>query len=110
MSTRHAPDYRFLSALGVLLLFGLIMLSSASSAIAYATYQDTYHFVKRQILFGLIPGIVFGYLVYRRDYRTIERLVLPLFTLSVFLLALVFVPAQMSDRKNMQQSITSRYK
>ena len=41
-----------------LVLFGLIMLSSASGPTGYENFGDSYYFVKHQILFGLIPGLI----------------------------------------------------
>lgn len=92
MTKRHAPDYRFLTAVGVLLLFGLIMLSSASSVVGLTQFGDTYYFVKRQLLFGLLPGLVLGYLAFRIDYHKYERFAVAFFAGSLVLLVLVFVP------------------
>ncbi len=92
MSRAHAPDYRLLLAIGIWLVFGLIMLSSAGSAIGYADYHDTYYFLKRQILLGVLPGLAAGYVIYRLGYHKLQKLAVILFAASCVLLALVFVP------------------
>lgn len=53
---RPHADYYVLLLFGALLLFGLIMLTSASSVIGFEKFQDTYFFIKRQLFFGVLPG------------------------------------------------------
>ena len=38
----HKPDYVFIGLVGAIVVFGLIMLSSASSAVAYEKFGDNY--------------------------------------------------------------------
>ncbi|MFA5954688.1 MAG: putative lipid II flippase FtsW [Patescibacteria group bacterium] len=87
-----APDYRFLIAVGILLVFGLLMLSSASSATAFSRFGDAYYYLKRQFSLGVVPGLLgFGFF-YFVDYRNLRRFALPFFSLAVILLVLVLVP------------------
>jgi len=75
-----------------LILFGLVMLSSASSPVGYKTFGDSYYFVKHQIFFGLIPGI-FGLIFFLRlPYQRIKRHAFTMLLVSVGLLLLVFIP------------------
>jgi len=53
-----SSDYVLLGLFGILLIFGLIMLTSASSVIGYNRFGDTYFFIKRQVFYGVLPGIV----------------------------------------------------
>ena len=39
----HEADKPLIFIVGAILIFGLIMLSSASSVIAYSAYQDSYY-------------------------------------------------------------------
>ncbi|PJE75827.1 putative lipid II flippase FtsW [Candidatus Uhrbacteria bacterium CG10_big_fil_rev_8_21_14_0_10_48_11] len=86
------PDYRFLAAVGILLLFGLLMLTSASSPTAISRYGDAYYFLQRQLAVGLTPGLIGFAFFYFFDYKKIRRFALPLFSVSVFLLAVVLIP------------------
>ena len=88
----HKPDYVFLGLIGVIVIFGLIMLSSASSAVAYEKFGDNYWYLKHQIIFGLLPGIAAFFLTARFDYRRWKKYALPLLIASVVLLLLVFIP------------------
>ncbi|MFC1613024.1 putative lipid II flippase FtsW [Patescibacteria group bacterium] len=88
----HAPDYTFIYTSIGIILFGLIMLSSAGVALAYKEYNDSYYFLKHQIVFGLIPGIFLFYLMARIDYKNWKKISFPLLIFSIALLILVFIP------------------
>ncbi len=65
-------DMPFCLLVLVLLTIGITMMFSASYPIAYSTYGDSYHFLKRQILFALIGiGAMIGlsFVNYRIFYR-----------------------------------------
>ena len=69
------------------------MLSSASSVLGYYTKgQDSYWYVKHQLLFGFLPGAFFFYVMSRIDYRFWKRIAPLLFLFSIGLLGLVFIP------------------
>jgi cell division protein FtsW len=89
----HLADKPLLITVGLLLVFGLIMLSSASSVISYSKFGDSYHFLKHQIFFGVIPGLVLFWIFSKIDYHFWKKLALPALIFSIFLLVLVFVPA-----------------
>lgn len=89
---RHASDHMLLLLVAALTLFGFIMVASASSVVAERFQEDTYFFVKHQILYGGLVGLgtfLAGYFV---PYRSWRVLALPVMIMSVVLLALVFVP------------------
>lgn len=91
MSARHLPDYRLLASFALLLIFGLIMLSSASAVVGYDRFGDSYYFLKRQIMAVGIGLVCFAYFL-RIDYRRLQWLALPALVISMFFLLLVFVP------------------
>ena len=82
----------FLVAIVLLVLFGLAMLSTASALLSYAHAGDTYFYVKRQLLNGVLPGIILFFLASRFPYKTLRHFALPLMVVSVVLLSLLFVP------------------
>ncbi|MBI5733315.1 cell division protein FtsW [Candidatus Jorgensenbacteria bacterium] len=87
-----SPDYLFISLLFFLVIFGLVMLSSASSEKAQDQFGNSYYYVNHQIVYGLSIGLVgflVGALVY---YRFWEKFALPLLLLSLALVLLVFTP------------------
>lgn len=88
----HDPDYALIAVVGIILIFGLIMLSSATSAISYATkQQDVYYFFKHQ-LFGLGLGLLAFFFFARIDYHIWKKYAMSFLVFSVILLLLVFIP------------------
>lgn len=75
-----------------LMIFGLIMLSSVSGPFAFQKFGDSYFFVKRQILFGVIPGVIAFYFLSRWDYRKYKKYGIWFLVLSILLLSSVFIP------------------
>ncbi|MEK7542766.1 MAG: putative peptidoglycan glycosyltransferase FtsW [Patescibacteria group bacterium] len=87
-----APDYVFIALLFVIVVFGIVMLTSASSDLGQARFGYSYYYVTHQLINGLLVGIVgfiAGSLIY---YRRFEKWSLPILGLSVILLILVFTP------------------
>lgn len=93
----QAIDYVLLSYFGILLIFGLIMLTSASSVLGYDRFGDAYFFVKRQLLFGVLPGIFTFLFFVKIPFAWLKQVGLGLFGLSFLLLILVFIPGVGSD-------------
>ncbi len=88
----NSADKIFLILAGILLLFGLIMLSSASTVIAYQRYQDGYYFVKQQIIRGIIPGLILFFIFKYIPYRVWKQYAVWGYAASIFLLSAVFLP------------------
>ncbi len=91
ISGEHEPDRSLVTAVFVLIVFGLVMLFSASSAVSYARYGNTYHFLSAQFI-NLAVGLVAFFIGARVSYRWWRKFALPLLFASVILLSLVFIP------------------
>lgn len=90
--SHHPPDLTLLALFGALLLFGLIMLTSASGPTGYERFGDSFYFVKHQIFFGLIPGVFGLYVMSRIPYGTWRKHAWELLLATIGLLVLVFIP------------------
>lgn len=88
----HSASPRLLIILALLLIFGLIMLSSASSVIAFQNFDDPYYYLKHQLLYGVLLGGLFFFALSRIDYTYWRKIAFPLMVISLVLLLLVFVP------------------
>ncbi|EKD78594.1 MAG: hypothetical protein ACD_41C00316G0002 [uncultured bacterium] len=88
----HLPNYTLLGLLLILLVFGLIMLSSASSVAGFEKFDDPYYFVKRQLLYGVLFGLPMMWILSRVDYHIWKRYAFPFIILNIILLLLVVVP------------------
>jgi len=73
---------------GIILIFGLIMLYSASIAVGFERFGDANYFIKKQMIY-LVIGLVLMFVVYKIDYHFFEKWSLILFIFSIFLLLLV---------------------
>jgi len=76
----------------ILLIFGLVMLASASASVGYDRFGDSYYFVKHQVVFGLIPGIAGLVFFSRTSYAFWKKHAWNLLIASLALLVLVFIP------------------
>jgi cell division protein FtsW len=83
--------YALLATIVVLNLVGLVMVLSASSVEALATYGSPWLFFKRQLTWTVL-GLAGMGITCRIDYRVLRRYVGPLLVISAGLLFLVLVP------------------
>ena len=74
------------------MVFGLFALSSATTAVAFTEHGDQYHFLKRQIMLGVAPGLLGAFLVMRMSYGWLKKIARLAFLFCLVLLVLVFVP------------------
>ncbi len=82
----------FIGFLVALLVFGLVMLTSASSELSKTRFNDSMYYLKHQLLNGILPGIIgffIGYFVYYRNWEKWAPLIL---VLGIIALLLVFTP------------------
>ncbi len=88
---RHGIDpVIFSSALG-LVAFGVVMIYSTSHILALDRYGDAYYFVKRHVLWAAV-GVAVMLLAARLNIKRLRALGFPVLLVSLFALALVFVP------------------
>lgn len=88
-------DTQFLVAVYILLAFGLLMVLSASSPIAYAseaTNHDSFFYFKKQLMWAIL-GSVGMFITANYDYKKLQKWAFPALCISVFLLLLVLVPS-----------------
>jgi cell division protein FtsW len=78
-------------ATSLLLLYGIVMAYSASTAQAYFTYGSSFYFLKKQVLFAVV-GVAIMLVLARIDYALWRRLAWPVAGFVGFLLLVVLVP------------------
>ncbi|MBI5405216.1 MAG: putative lipid II flippase FtsW [Candidatus Kerfeldbacteria bacterium] len=91
MVDSRRPDSTLLLTVGGLVVFGLIVLSSASTVIGFQQYGDSTYFLKHQLVSALIGVLAFTFF-YKIDYREWKRFAFPLLLVSIALLLAVFLP------------------
>lgn len=88
----HSPDYVFIATAVMLTIFGLAILSSASSDLGKIKFDDAFYYLKHQIYFGLalgVVGFVAGFFIYYKKWQPISFILL---IISIIGLILVFTP------------------
>lgn len=91
--SRFTGDKTFVALFGGLVVFGLLMLASASWPSGFDRFQGNgYYFLVHQLLFGVLPGVVGCCIAYIAPYQMYKKIALPMLALSILLLLLVFIP------------------
>jgi cell division protein FtsW len=85
------PDTLLFGAVATLVVIGLVMIFSASSAQAYADHHDTAYYVKHQAIY-LVVGLVAAFAAYSIDYRKLKSVAPYAFLLCILALIAVLVP------------------
>lgn len=75
----------------LLIVFGLVMLFSASLAVSQSNFGEPYHYVRGQI-FGLVFGLFLFFLFFKIDYHFFKKYSFIFLLLSIILLISVFIP------------------
>jgi cell division protein FtsW len=75
-----------------LIVFGLVMISSAGIAYSQTRFGDSYYFLKHQLFYGVIPGLIILYFIQKIHYTFWKKISVMMFLASVVFLILVFVP------------------
>jgi cell division protein FtsW len=85
------PDFTYMTLIAILVLFGLVMISSSSVVVSMEVFNRNYGFVTKQAI-ALGIGIVGAIMLSRIDYHVWRRLATPILVTSFILLLIVFLP------------------
>jgi len=91
------PDWYLFGLIMFLVIFGLIMLSSAGVAQGWEKFHDPYFYVKHQFLAGVLPGLILCFIFAKIDYHKWKKYAPMLLFFSIILLILVFIPGLGAD-------------
>jgi len=85
-------DYSLFAIIAIIVIIGIVILSSVSAAFAFKKYGDTYYLLKHQIVFGLLPGLFLGFLAYKLKLSFFKKISGPFLLSALILMLLVFLP------------------
>ena len=88
---RKSIDFTFLILVIALLIYGLIMVFSASSASAHYYNGDAFFFIKKQGLFAIL-GLFGMWIMSVIDINLIKKFITPVLLVTLVLLILVLIP------------------
>lgn len=89
--SRSWPDIWLLSAVLLIICIGLVMVASASVAVADYSSGNPMRLVQRQLTFAGI-GLLVGYCALHIPIQALERRTFPMLALGILLLVLVLLP------------------
>jgi cell division protein FtsW len=82
---------RLLWILGILIVFGLAVLSSAGIVDSQKKFDSSYYYFFHQLLYGIAPGVLIAYIISRINYQLWRKLSLLILFGALGLMTLVFV-------------------
>lgn len=85
-------DRIFLLYLFLLVVFGVVVLGSATLPIGFERYNDPYHFVRRHVLLGVLPGLFLFFVASKIPCDFWRRTYVLWGVCTLVLLSLVFIP------------------
>ena len=88
----NRPDYPLLFSAIFLVGFGILILASASANFSQEKFNYPSLILRRQILFGVMPGAILGFLAFKAPIDYLKKIAPILLLIIIFLTALVFVP------------------
>lgn len=91
MKTQHL-DYILVTISVILGILGVLIISSVSAPFSQERFGQTFYYLKRQILFGFLPGIILGFLFFKISLKFLKKITLPLFLINLIFLGMVFIP------------------
>ncbi len=94
---RNAPDLQLLAVTAGLVVFGLVALASATGPTGFSRFGDSYHFFKRQLFFGVLPGLLLLFLASRIPIERVKRVAPMMIVAAAVLLCLGFIPGLRAD-------------
>ncbi len=83
-------DYIIISAALLLVIFGLVMIASASSHLGQKLFHDSYYYLKHQLLYGFLVGLAGLVIASNIHYRAFEKIAAIILLLALLLLLLTF--------------------
>jgi len=86
------PDYILVGVVVILVVLGILILSSVSASLSQEKFGTTYYFLNHQLLFGLLPGIILAFLAFKIRLDFLKKWAPVLLLINLILLAMVFLP------------------
>ena len=91
-SRQGEPDTVLLITVILLIIIGIVALFSASSVESWNNFGNAYGYLTHQIIFGLIGGSVFAFVLYVMPFNFLRKYSVLFFLGSLFFTLLVFFP------------------
>lgn len=85
-------DYFLLGTVVALIITGILILSNASFSSAQEKFNNPFHYLSHQIVYGIIPGFFLCLIFLKIPMEKMKKLIFPALILNLLFMGLVFVP------------------
>src|SRR3989338_8249748 len=85
-------DRKLLAIILILIVFGLVVLSSAGIVDGQKRFGSPYYYLTHQLLYGVLPGLAGMFILSLIDYRFWRKISLFVLVGSLALMILIFMP------------------
>ncbi len=94
---KQKPDYILLTIASLIILLGFVIFTSVSMGRMMVLEENIssvhfFKFIGRQFIFGLLPGILIGFILFKTPIEKIRKISPLLLILNLILVAMVFIP------------------
>ena len=88
----YSVDYPLIIVSAVLLVLGVLILSSISAVLSQENFGYPTYYLVHQLIYGLLLGIVLGFLTFRIPISFFRKWAFLIFFINLIILGLVFIP------------------
>ncbi|MBI2024554.1 MAG: cell division protein FtsW [Candidatus Harrisonbacteria bacterium] len=90
--SKRKPDYLILSCVGALVVFGLVILASASANLGQEKFSDSFYYLNHQLVHGFSVGLIGFFAGISIYYKRYQKFAFFLLLVSIGAVVLVFTP------------------
>ena len=88
----HQFDYILVIVTATLIVLGILVLASVSAIFSQEKFGKTTYYLFHQISYGLIPGIILGFIAFKINLSFFKKWAWMLILVNLVFMALVFIP------------------
>jgi len=86
------PDYILLGVCIALMILGILILSSVSSSVSQQKFGTSFYFLRHQLIFGFLPGLIAGFVAFKTELSFLKKLAPFFLFISLILMVIVLFP------------------
>jgi len=86
------PDYILFGVVILLIILGILILSSVSFSISQEKFGTSFYYLSHQLLYGFLPGIILSFLAFKIELNSLKKWAPLLLLINLILLSMVFLP------------------
>ena len=84
-------DYILIAITFLLIIFGIIVLASASTSVSQIRFGSTYYYFNHQMIYALIPGIILAFIFSKINLKLLKKWAPVFLLINLVLMTFVFL-------------------